>query len=195
MKHDFIKFANGEYAFTDESGKINLVKCDRSEDFVYILLCKEEELENLQRENRIWMDNISRLRKNEKDRRKWNMNYIILVPVSVVLFFLLKPISIIFGLLSSFMLLTSFKLFGNLVCGWKKDKKEKMDYAREKYNENIDIIPVLMNEIERMKIESNYMVVNRDSNDNSNKYSFKGNCINREDDDMKIVHITRILSK
>ena len=195
MKHDFIKFANGEYAFTDESGKINLVKCDRSEDFVYILLCKEEELENLQRENRIWMDNISRLRKNEKDRRKWNMNYIILVPVSVVLFFLLKPISIIFGLLSSFMLLTSFKLFGNLVCGWKKDNKEKMDYAREKYNENRDRIPVLMNEIERMKIESNYMVVNRDSNDNSNKYSFKGNCINREDDDMKIVHITRILSK
>lgn len=195
MKHDFIKFANGEYAFTNESGKINLVKCDRSEDFVYILLCKEDELEKLERENRMWMDTISRLRKKERDRRKWNINYIILVPVSIVLFFLLKPISIILGLLSSFMLLTSFKLFGNLVCGWKKDNKEKMDYAREKYNENRYRIPVLMNEIERMKIESNYRVVNRDSNDNSNKYSFKGNCINREDDDMKIVHITRILSK
>ena len=195
MKHDFIKFANGEYAFTDESGKINLIKCDRSDDFVYILLCKEEELERLERENRMWMNAISRLRKNEKDRRKWNINYIILVPASIILFFVLKPISIIFGLLGSFMLLTSFKLFVNLVCGWKKDNKEKIDYAMKKYNENRDRIPVLMNEIERMKIESNYRVVNRDNDDNKNKYSFKGNCINRDDDDVKIVHITRILSK
>ena len=195
MKHDFIKFANGEYAFTDESGKINLVKCDRSEDFVYILLCKEEELENLQRENRIWMDNISRLRKNERDRRKWNMNYIILVPVSIILFFVLKPISIVFGLLGSFMLLTSFKLFGNLVCGWKKDNKIKIDYAKKKYNENRDRIPVLMNEIERLKKESNYKIIDRDKDNTSNKYSFKGYGINREDDDVKIVHITRILSK
>ncbi len=195
MKHDFIKFANGEYAFTDESGKINLIKCDRSDDFVYILLCKEEELERLERENRMWMNAISRLRKNEKDRRKWNINYIILVPASIILFFVLKPISIIFGLLGSFMLLTSFKLFVNLVCGWKKDNKEKIDYAMKKYNENRDRIPVLMNEIERMKIESNYRVVNRDNNENRNKYSFNGYGINREDDDVKIVHITRILSK
>ena len=195
MKHDFIKFANGEYAFTDESGKINLVKCDRSEDFVYILLCKEDELERLERENRIWMDNISRLRKNETNRRKRKLGFIVITPLAFLLFILFKPISLVISLISSLGLVCGYKLFLNYTCGRKKDNKEKINYAKKKYNENRDRIPVLMNEIERMKIESNYMVVNRDNDDNSNKYSFKGNCINREDDDMKIVHITRILSK
>lgn len=195
MKQDFIKFADGEYAFTDEYGKINLVKCDRSEDFVYILLCKEKELENLQRENRLCMNKISYVRKKDKERRQWIMNYIILLPFSVFIFFNLTTISLVLGLVSSLGLLLGYKLFVNYICGRKKDNKVKIKYANKKYSENRDRISELRDEIERLKIESNYRVIDRDNNDNRNKYSFKGYCINRNDDDEKIVHIAKILSK
>ena len=86
-------------------------------------------------------------------------------------------------------------MFLNYTCGRKKDNKEKIDYANKKYNENRDRIPSLMDEIERLKMESNYKVIDRDKDDTNNKYSFKGYGINRNDDDVKIVHIARILSK
>ena len=195
MRNDFVKFSNGKYAFTDEDGKIHLIECDRSEDFVYILLCKEDELEGLQRQNRMLMNTISRLRKKDKERRQWIMNYVILVPFSVFLFFNLTTISLVLGLVSSLGLLLGYKLFLNYTCGRKKDNKEKIEYANKKYNENRDRIPSLMDEIERLKKESNYKVIDRDKDDTNNKYSFKGYGINRNDDDVKIVHIARILSK
>ena len=195
MKQDFIKFADGEYAFTDEFGKINMVNCDRSEDFVYILLCKKNELKNLQKENRMLMNEISYVRKKDKERRQWIMNYIILVPFSVFLFLNLTTISLFLGLVSSLGLLWGYKLFVNYICGRKKDNKVKIDYAKKKYNENRDRIPELRDEIERLKKESNYRIINNDKDVNNSKYSFKGYGINRNDDDVKIVHITRILSK
>lgn len=195
MKNDFIKFSNGKYAFTDKDGKIHLIECDRSEDFVYVLLCKEEELESLQRQNRMLMDTISRLRNNERNRKKRKLGYIIIIPLSLILFIVCKPISLIISLISSFGLVGGYKLFLNYTCGRKKDNKEKINYANKKYNENRDKIPVLMNEIEKLKKESNYKIIDRDKDNTSNKYSFKGFGINRNEDDVKIVHITRILSK
>jgi len=195
MKQDFIKFADGKYAFTDESGKINLVKCDNGEDFIYILLCKEEELENLEKENRLWMNEISRIRENERNRRKRKLGFIVIIPLAILSFISFKPISLVISLFSSFCLVCGYKLFTNYTCGRKKDNRVKIDYAKKKYNENRDRIPELKDEIDRLKIESNYMIVNRDNDEDRNKYSFKGYGINREDDDVKIVHITRILSK
>ena len=195
MKKDFIKYADGKYAFSDENGKINLIKCDRSEDFVYILLCKEEELDSLQRENRMWMNTISRLRKNERNRKKRKLGYIVIIPLSLILFIICKPISLIISLISSFGLVGGYKLFLNYTCGRKKDNKEKINYANDRYNENRYRIPVLMDEIEKLKKESNYRIIDRENNDNKDKYSFKGYGINRYDDNEKIVHITRILSK
>lgn len=193
MKKDFVKFSNGKYAFTNEDGKIHLIECDRSEDFIYILLCKEDELESLQRQNRMLMNTISRLRKNEKNRKMRKLGYIIIIPLSLILFMICKPISLIISLISSLTLIGGYKLFLNYICGRKKDNKEKIDYANERYNENRDKILGLMDEIDRLKKESNYMVIDRDDNDKSNKYSFRGNCINR-DDDVEIVHKARILS-
>lgn len=195
MKKDFIKFSDGRYAITDENRKIHLIECDRSEDFVYILLCKEEELESLQRHNRMLMDTISRLRNNERNRKKRKLGYIIIIPLSLILFIVCKPISLIISLISSFGLVGGYKLFLNYTCGRKKDNKEKINYANKKYNENRDRIPVLMNEIEKLKKESNYKIIDRDKDNTSNKYSFKRYGINRNEDDVKIVHITRILSR
>ena len=195
MRNDFVKFSNGKYAFTDEDGKIPLIECDRSEDFVYILLCKEDELEGLQRQNRMLMNTISRLRKNEKNRKIKKLGYIVIIPLSLILFMICKPISLITSLISSLTLIGGYKLFLNYTCGRKKDNKEKIDYANKKYNENRDRIPSLMDEIEILKKESNYNVIDRDKDDTSNKYSFKGYGINRNEDDVKIIHIARILSK
>lgn len=193
MKQDFIKLANGEYAFTDELGKINLIKCDRGEDFAYMLLCKEDELENLEKENGIISNTISRIRKNEKERRIWNMYYIMLVPALIILFFMLKPISLIFGLISSLGIFAGFKLCGNLIYGRKKDNKKKIEYANKKYNENRDRIISLRDEIEKLKTESNFRIIDRD---NSKKYGyeFKGKNIENNYDDCKIVHKARLLS-
>ena len=63
MKKDFIKFADDEYVFTDEFGKINEVKSDISND--HVLLRKEKELEIIERENILWIDTISKVTKKE----------------------------------------------------------------------------------------------------------------------------------
>ena len=196
MKNDFVKFSNGEYAYTDEFGKINLIKCDRGEDFVYILLCKEDELERLERENKMWMRTISRINGRESKRKKWNRNYAILVPFSVILFFILKTITLGLSLFVSLGLLGLYKLFINYKCGNKDDNIRKLDYANKIFNENREKIPVLKDEIKKLKNESNYRIVSRDDNMNTkNKYQFKGNSIVNNVDNVDIVHKVRILSK
>ena len=196
MKNDFVKFSNGEYAYTDEFGKINLIKCDRGEDFVYILLCKEDNLERLECENRICMNTISKIRKNECNRKRWNMNYIILVPFAMFIFFSLKPISLSLGLISSLGLLSGYKLSANLVCGRKKDNKIKLEYTKRKYNENREKIYALRDEIKRLKMESNFTIIDRSGVNSEKKYSyeFRGNSLVNNDDNIKIVHKVRILS-
>ena len=111
------------------------------------------------------MDTVSRLRKNERNRKKRKLGYIVIIPLSLLLFIVCKPISLIISLISSFGLVGGYKLFLNYTCGRKKDNKEKINYANKKYNENRDRIPVLMDEIEKLKKESNYRIIDRENND------------------------------
>ena len=53
MKHTHIDVLDGNYVYTDKLGKIYTISCDGSKDFVYNILCKEDELKKLQSENKM----------------------------------------------------------------------------------------------------------------------------------------------